>query len=179
MHTAECMQDYNEEVLRALTIPTVTANVSRIPASQQPPLTRFLAGSWAAMPAWLRSTGLTNSFDIVLTSETIYSSASSMHLYRTLMQVSQGWQGKVTTPPICVVACMPSSSCVSQALKPGGIALVAAKTHYFGVGGGSLAFRQLVKDQQPQLMVARTVAEVKEGSSVVRDVMELRYASAS
>ena len=85
----ECVQDFNREVLTALTIPTVAANVSRLPASQKRPVARFMAGSWAAMPAWLRSTGLANSFDIILTAETIYNSASSMDLYQTLTQVRQ------------------------------------------------------------------------------------------
>jgi hypothetical protein len=64
-------------------------------------------------------------------------------------------------------------------LKPDGFALVAAKTHYFGVGGGSLAFRRLVETQQPQLMVAKSVAEVRDGSSVLREILELRFVSAT
>ena len=90
--------------------------------------------------------------------------------------------GRSTTSPdmpTLSVACVLSESIGLQALKPGGIALVAAKTHYFGVGGGSLAFRRLVERQQPQLMVAQTVAEVGDGSSVLREILELRFASAS
>jgi len=81
-------QDYNREVLTALTIPTVTANVKRVTESQHRPATRFLAGSWALLPAWLDSAGLGHSFDVVLTAETIYNTESSLQLYQCLVQVS-------------------------------------------------------------------------------------------
>ena len=81
-------QDYNREVLKALTIPTVTANVHRLAASQHRPATRFLAGSWALLPAWLEGAGLGHSFDMVLTAETIYDTESSVQLYHCLLQVS-------------------------------------------------------------------------------------------
>ncbi len=81
-------QDYNREVLTALTIPTVTANVKRVADSQHRPATRFLAGPWAFLPAWLESAGLIHSFDVVLTAETIYNTESSLQLYQCLVQVS-------------------------------------------------------------------------------------------
>lgn len=61
----------------------------------------------------------------------------------------------------------------AQCLKPGGRAYVAAKTYYFGVGGGSLAFKHQVEEQVPLLMSVRTVAAVDDGLSNKREILEL------
>ena len=62
-----------------------------------------------------------------------------------------------------------------QALKPTGIAFVAAKTSYFGLGGGSLAFKRLIEEQQPKLMAAQTVAEVNDGASNLREILKISF----
>ncbi len=59
-----------------------------------------------------------HSYDLILTSETVYSPAS-MHSLVALLEASMA--------------------------RPHGIALVAAKTYYFGVGGGTRDFEALLQ----------------------------------
>ncbi|XP_037085571.1 histidine protein methyltransferase 1 homolog [Pollicipes pollicipes] len=76
---------------------------------------RALSGDWGALAALLRTERRPGA-DLVLTSETIYSRESWARLLEA----------------------------VDAALAPAGSALVAAKTCYFGVGGGTRAFEQAV-----------------------------------
>ena len=154
------LQDYNRSVLSRLTIPNVAANAgawatrraaaaaspgaSASSPAQQPPRARYFAGSWEALPAVLEGLGLVGSYDMVLTAETIYSLEAMRSLYR------------------CIKAC----------LRPGaGVAYVAAKSYYFGVGGGTAAFRQLV--EADGVFACRAVAVVDDGVSNKREVLEL------
>lgn len=82
------MQDYNGEVLSVLTIPSVQANVDRLPAQRHRGELRYFAGSWQALPAFLSASGFLRSYDIVLTAETVYDSTSSLQMYHCLLQVS-------------------------------------------------------------------------------------------
>ena len=61
-----------------------------------------------------------------------------------------------------------------QCLAPGGVAYVAAKTYYFGVGGGSLAFTHQVEEQVPARMSVTRVAAVDDGMGNKREILELR-----
>lgn len=58
----------------------------------------------------------------------------------------------------------------SQCLKPSGKALVAAKTYYFGVGGGTQAFKAAV--QTGGLAVSRDLL-IDDPKSVQREIIEL------
>lgn len=51
---------------------------------------RFLAGDWALLGPLLSSLGLANSFDLVVSAETIYSEASMTALFACIKQVSPG-----------------------------------------------------------------------------------------
>ena len=121
-------QDYNRGVLTTLTMQNVEANRGAWAARRQaaarasshgsstsepsPPPCRYFAGSWEALPAALAARGLAGGYDVVLTAETLYSLEAMASLYR------------------CIRAC----------LRPGaGVALVAAKSYYIGVGGGTAA----------------------------------------
>lgn len=133
-------QDYNEEVIRLLTIPNVIHNtVCNATALQYSTLERdetdvtlakrgntskaleslcdkvaFWSGDWALLEDCWK---MTDRFDIILTSETIYATESQPKLL----------------------------SLMKSLLKPCGTIFLAAKTHYFGVGGGTRQFEQLVK----------------------------------
>ena len=62
-----------------------------------------------------------------------------------------------------------------QSLKPGtGVAYVAAKTYYFGVGGGTASFRRML--EAGGVLTARTVAVLDDGTSVKRKILELAFA---
>ncbi len=63
----------------------------------------------------------------------------------------------------------------AQSLRPGsGVAYVAAKSYYFGVGGGTAAFRALV--QVEGALRVRTAAVLDDGASVKREILELAFA---
>lgn len=72
------LQDYNVEVLKELLLPNVLANWSAWQTrgerglGQDPPC-RCFSGSWTALEALLEREGLVSQYDLVLTSETIYS----------------------------------------------------------------------------------------------------------
>lgn len=159
-----------------LTIPNVQANVDRLPTERHRGELRYFAGSWQALPAFLNATGLLHSYDIVLTAETVYDSISSLQMYQCLIQVRCKLCNRLrlNRTSDSVVWPLRESRLPLQCLAPGGIAYVAAKTYYFGVGGGSLAFRHQVEEQLPAKMSIRSVAEVDDGMGNKREILELR-----
>lgn len=85
---------------------------------------RFFGGGWAELPAFLSTEAKSGhdgngTYDVILTAETIYSIESSRDLHTTL----------------------------AKCTRPGGCVYVAAKTYYFGVGGGTLSFTNLVNEK--------------------------------
>ncbi|TPX30645.1 hypothetical protein SmJEL517_g05837 [Synchytrium microbalum] len=113
-------QDYNEEVLTLLTLPNTILNTSSpsqkpksITAQSQPPQTAsFISGDWLTTPTLL----LPNSFDVILTAETVYHAEFHARLFEL----------------------------IKYALKPTGSVYLAAKTNYFGCTGSLPQFRALV-----------------------------------
>ncbi|KAL5781364.1 hypothetical protein ACOSP7_006393 [Xanthoceras sorbifolium] len=158
-------QDFNAEVLRCLTIPNVNVNITK---EFQPGETketnsnteaevRFFAGDWSQIHQLLpyvndsendlnSSSGMdpTSGYDIILMAETIYSIAANQSLYGLIKK------------------------CLS---RPQGVVYMAAKKHYFGVGGGTRRFLSMV--EKDGIMAASLVAEVTDGSSNVREVWKL------
>ena len=167
MSGAECVhfQDYNREVLNCLTIPSVLGSVklgrpklnmgqttSTGPAIIQMDedqnvdsyisKTKFYFGDWAEF-----TMGHSNSgglpYDIILTSETIYSISSQPKLLQTLKKLTN---------------------------QSRGVVVMAAKTHYFGVGGSVQMFQDLVsRDGHFEMTVTRTIA-----TAVPRMIVVLR-----
>ncbi|KAJ3131524.1 hypothetical protein HK101_004705, partial [Irineochytrium annulatum] len=117
----------NEEVLRLLTIPNILLNTTSIPPDSTKD-TRgcfeidvdykalstldvdFIAGDWGDQEGG-------NKYDVILTSETIYSAESHARLDAVIRR---------------------------NLRRPNGMALVAAKTSYFGCSGSLRAFEDLV-----------------------------------
>ncbi|KAK2642269.1 hypothetical protein Ddye_024032 [Dipteronia dyeriana] len=136
-------QDFNAEVLRCLTISNVNANISKEfqPGERKETNSdtgaevRFFAGDWSQIHQLLPyvrdnendlncSSGLapTSGYDIILMAETIYSIPAHQSLYGLIKK------------------------CLSH---PQGVVYMAAKKHYFGVGGGTRQFLSMVeKDGQ-------------------------------
>jgi len=140
-------QDYNHEVLTALTIPNAVANLSRLPIDRHHGQLRYFAGAWQEFPAYLDSQGLSNTYDMILTAESVYEPTSSGELYE----------------------------CIVKSLKPGGVAYVAAKSYYFGVGGGAVAFRRLVEEAHPVEMHVETTILIDDGVSNKREILRLTH----
>ena len=121
--------DYNREVLSCLTIPSLLASfISGRPdlksglAGRQTGVleqlagkTKFYFGDWADFVASHGESG-EPPYDIILTSETIYSVSSQLKLLRALKKLTN--QSK-------------------------GVVVMATKAHYFGVGGSVAMFRDL------------------------------------
>ncbi len=104
------LQDYNSEVINFVTIPSVLCNKHSCISH-----CNFYSGSWDTLRNTIPSS---TSYDIILTSETIYSEISQ----RVLL------------------------SAMKTLLKPNGKVFVAAKSYYFGVGGSIAEFQRLVRE---------------------------------
>jgi hypothetical protein len=88
-------------------------------------------------------------FDLVLTSESIYNTESAKQLLKGC------------------AACMAQDGCL----------LLAAKSHYFGVGGSLAAFKKLAEaDGQ---FVCTVVHRIDDGASNVREILCLRKRGAA
>ncbi|GLI68227.1 hypothetical protein VaNZ11_012574 [Volvox africanus] len=140
-------QDYNHEVLRRLTIPNVIANMERLPRSRPRPATRYFSGDWRLVGEHLTSRGYGGHYDLILSSETIYSVPAQERLLECIKQLLQ---------------------------PPHGVALIAAKRYYFGVGGGTKSFRNLVEEDG--IFEVSVVAQVDDtASGNVREVLMLKF----
>ncbi|KAI5350011.1 hypothetical protein L3X38_002902 [Prunus dulcis] len=85
-------------------------------------------------------------YDIILMAETVYSISALPHLYELIKK--------------CIT---PSN----------GVVYMAAKKHYFGVGGGTRRFLSIV--EKDGVLASSMVAEVADGSSNVREVWKLSF----
>lgn len=158
-------QDFNAEVLQCLTIPNVKANVLEKSHrmgmgetnSDAEAEVRFFAGDWGEVHQLLpqghdKEKELTCSsecdaidgYDVVLMAETIYSISSQRSLYGLIKK------------------------CIRN---PHGIVYMAAKKHYFGVGGGTRQFLSMV--EKDGVLTSKLVCEVTDGSSNLREVWKL------
>ena len=136
-------QDYDASVIRDLTVPVVSENV-RLLGSRA---VRYFAGDWGTLaPDVLGPRRLVGSYDVVLTSESIYNEEASVRLL----------------------------DCIKCCLKPGtGVCYLAAKSFYFGVGGGVAGFQAAV-DRDGTLR-HRVLRVIDDGKSNRREILELRY----
>nr|SVE94460.1 EOG090X0C09 [Simocephalus serrulatus] len=100
-------QDYNAEVLELVTIPNVILNEPKNAKGK----TKFFAGDWGSLITKL------DSYDVILTSETIYNPEN----YSKLLSIFE------------------------KTIKKNGVIYVAAKHHYFGVGGDLHEFESLLR----------------------------------
>ena len=132
--------DYNEDVLKEITIPNVLLNVP----STRETVTRFFSGDWRSFEENFLKKEITEErlkFDLILTSETIYNVENQAKLV----------------------------SIFKHFLKEDGEVLVAAKTFYFGVGGGIRQFEKLVKQENLKSEIVKTF----ESSGVKREIMRI------
>lgn len=111
-----CLQDYNSDVIQNLTVPTVCRNICKSFDSSHKHIEEmdqftFISGDWMSILIRLKE-NKHGKFDLILSSETIY---NTDYYFK-----------------IC--------SFLQEHMKVNGVALFAAKTHYFGVGGGTHEF---------------------------------------
>ena len=104
--------------------------------------TKFYYGDWAEFAMGYNNSGELP-YDIILTSETIYSISSQPKLLQALKTLTN---------------------------RSRGVVVMAAKTHYFGVGGSVQMFQDLVgHDGHFEITITRTIA-----TSVPRKILVLR-----
>ena len=160
------LQDYNAAVLCWMTMPTLRLNGlwERVLRGG----VRFVSGDWADLGPLLgprgavgdhedggaaegaeeprRAVGFVPGFDLILSAETIYSTEATPRLWRLIQQ---------------------------QLRYPTGIALIAAKSYYFGVGGSVADFCALV--QADERFTCESVRTFEDGQSNRREVLQVRW----
>eukprot|EP00092_Neocalanus_flemingeri_P033182 GFUD01036088.1.p1 GENE.GFUD01036088.1~~GFUD01036088.1.p1 ORF type:complete len:287 (-),score=81.13 GFUD01036088.1:192-1052(-) len=130
--------DYNEDVINEVTIPNTLLNVPSDPEE-----TRFFSGDWGTFENNILVKEIKNDndkFDLILTSETIYNVENQSKLI----------------------------SIFKNFTKKGGEVLVAAKSFYFGVGGGVKQFENLVRKSG---LNVESVKKYEEG--VTREILKI------
>ncbi|KAI9506141.1 hypothetical protein BX070DRAFT_187390 [Coemansia spiralis] len=152
------MQDYNKDVLELVTMPNVLSNTDLEPPSggdspgykihvdgdtetceidldyrRTQSRCEFIAGDWSEIEKELRRHERQHSFNLILTSETIYETSNYKKLHDLLA---------------CALA-KPAAKGMggNEKALPLPMALVAAKTLYFGLTGSVLTFKQYVRSQ--------------------------------
>lgn len=143
------LQDLNEDVLRTVTIPNLLRNQVATREDLAPGRggggrsrsVELFSGSWQDP----RLAGLMGrcQYDLLLSSDTLYSLESIPHLL----------------------------SLIEDLLAPGGVALVAAKRFYFGVGGSTVEFVSQVQ-KRPSLS-ASVVKVFEDGQSNIREIIRV------
>ncbi|XP_055694963.1 histidine protein methyltransferase 1 homolog [Lutzomyia longipalpis] len=133
---AKChFHDYNKDVLENFTIPNIHLNTEgeeKISIDK----CEFISGDWEAY-----TEATDDTFDVILTSETIYNPANNRKLINLFM----------------------------KKLKKGGKILLAAKTYYFGVGGGLRQFEELLDGK----LKSEVVWKNKDG--VMREIIKIEH----
>lgn len=142
-------QDFNQQVITHLTLPNVQANLTQIAHASTRQGSRYYSGDWAAVGQLLSIQGMGGFYDIILTAETIYNEESQQRLL----------------------------SCIKQVLQPPhGVVYVAAKSFYFGVGGSTTSFMELVKADG--ILECTQVWKVEDGVSNKREILKLSFPEA-
>ncbi|XP_075154008.1 histidine protein methyltransferase 1 homolog [Haematobia irritans] len=119
-------QDYNKDVLEKITIPNVVLNTIKVDDDSEEEIYEFdnvVQSTRFYSGDWQKWSELTKGcqlYDIILTSETIYNAENHEKLL----------------------------NCLCDKLKDDGKVYVAAKTYYFGVGGGLRQFEHLIEKDQ-------------------------------
>merc|ERR1712029_748347 len=129
-------QDYNDKVIQAVTMPNFRANFSEECGLEA----MFVSGPWATLTNSLANHR--GSFDLILTSETIYNTDHYDHLMEVF----------------------------DNCLTANGVVWLAAKVHYFEVGGGIRQFEASL--EKAGKFEFRTVAKIDDG--VKREILEIR-----
>ena len=147
------LHDFNEEVLRWLTMPGLYLNDLGHPVEIGH--VRFFSGDWQTtndLMKYMREKESylpTEGFDLILSADSLYSCDSMPRLYQLI---------------------------VDQLCRPTGMALVAAKSYYFGVGGSVALFRDIV--QKGGLLECSVLRTIEDGSSNRREILLLKWATA-
>ncbi|XP_017037415.1 histidine protein methyltransferase 1 homolog [Drosophila kikkawai] len=138
-------QDYNKDVLEYITYPNILLNADESLSDDEK--LEFLENQTCLYAGdWSHFSLLTkdlDKYDLILTSETIYNIDNQKKLLETF----------------------------AGRLKPDGIVLVAAKSHYFGVGGGLEQFTHKIKMEK--VFQTENVWQAEE--NLKRGILQLKF----
>ncbi|PSN42083.1 hypothetical protein C0J52_13015 [Blattella germanica] len=132
----------NLSVLTSVTIPNVILNS---PKRKQETSSRFFSGDWESFMHLLSEKYAANEekYDYILTSETIYNSDNHIKLLNVF----------------------------KHCLNVDGTVLLAAKTYYFGVGGGTRQFESLLAEDGTM----RSIVSWKCPEGVQREILRIQF----
>ncbi|OQR89230.1 hypothetical protein THRCLA_09844 [Thraustotheca clavata] len=105
----------------------------------------FYSGDWANVSQAMSISGANMYFDVILSAETMYTEQVTTFLLEM----------------------------IKRHLKPNGIALIAAKSYYFGTGGSVHHFKTLIQAQG--VMKATTVWQSSDGKSNIREIIQVTF----
>ena len=153
------LQDFNSEVLRTTTMATLRRNGGWEAAERG--AVRFVSGDWASVSA-------------KLTDEHGRRGAPPTSARRGQ---GGGDDGRRLRPHLLDTIYSPAAtpalwSLIRAQLRPNGVALVAAKSYYFGVGGSTADFCALVAADAR--FVCEAIRVFEDGKSNRREVLEVR-----
>eukprot|EP00892_Ulva_mutabilis_P011712 jgi/Ulvmu1/8913/UM005_0004.1 len=135
--------DLNRGVIEMATVANVVRNMTMHGQEEATNRAGYIDGDFQSASGVLCREFSGQQFDLILTAESIYNSAS--------------------VPPLIAA--------FSECLAPAGIILVAAKSYYFGVGGGVASFKKdVIHDGRFQ---CQSLTRVDDGKSNMREVMLL------
>lgn len=86
-HMCKYLQDFNKEVLTALTSQNVSVNRQRLPKSRRPVSARYFGGEWSSLGSLMASENLGGTYDMIISAETIYNLESQQQLFNCIKQV--------------------------------------------------------------------------------------------
>ena len=165
--------DYNPDVLRALTVPNARANgfatgrdtkteTENSDASSDASFRasfRFLGGDWGSLAQSGNNLLQPGAFDVVLAAETVYEPSSFTKHVEILKRAVRRKSAKKMR---------------DGSVGGGGVALVAAKSYYFGVGGGARSFRSRLEHEGD--FAVECVRTLSDGASNVREILKVTWA---
>lgn len=143
-------QDFNPEVLEYSTLPNVIVNKiidndlqkDEDKIDQKKNKISFVSGDWDSIKL---DTDDVNQFDIIVSSETIYSEEN----YPKLINL------------------------MKRSLKKDGKAFIGAKSYYFGVGGGTRSFQSYLDTQENDRFEYSVVKTINDG--LTREILMLQF----
>lgn len=136
-------QDYNKEVIKYITIPNLMLNFMDNQAVAQS--CSYFYGDWLSFSNLLKQESKVQTCDYIFTSETIYNKENYSKLHELFKTM----------------------------LKDNGEIYLAAKSYYFGVGGGTNDFKDFIKKEN----VFHYEVVWKFSNGLEREIIKLKFKS--
>ena len=171
------LQDYNVEVLKLLTVPNVLMN-TKMDVQILTGSTAFWAGDWRKLAEEEACAAQKASFDVILSTDTLYTRAAIRSLL-VFLKAFMAYPNGVTyvgSKTVCVFS--PLSQQPPPPPTPAFPIHLPAPQAYFGCGGGVVELHEELArqggDPQHQLQ-AKQVKVISDGVDNMREILELSW----